>query len=63
MRISIIAWLLSSVILTCGALLAALATDNNEHRWDRRSATFVTGPCDLNQEAIGSPSQPTDELI
>jgi hypothetical protein len=44
MRISVIAWLVSSAILTSGALLAALAENFNERPRDRCTVTFPIDP-------------------
>ena len=48
MRISIMAWLMSSAILTSGALLAALARDFERPR-DRTTMTF---PIALRNESM-----------
>jgi hypothetical protein len=62
MRISIIAWLASSAILTGGAMLAALAQDLSERPRDRCTTTFSIEPRDFNK-GTGLPAQPTDDLI
>jgi hypothetical protein len=48
MRISMIAWLASTAILTSGAMLAALAQNFKEHPRDRSGSSFVFDPRDLN---------------
>jgi hypothetical protein len=44
MRISIFAWMVSSAILTSGALLAALAHNSNERPPDRCTVFSSIGP-------------------
>ena len=44
MRTSIVAWMMSSVILTSGALLAALAQKFNDRPRDRCTVTFSIDP-------------------
>jgi hypothetical protein len=44
MRMSIVAWMASSVVLTSGALLAVFAQNFNDRPRDRRTVTFSIDP-------------------
>jgi hypothetical protein len=63
MRISMIAWLASTAILTSGAMLAALAQGFNQGPRDRCTASFPIEPRELYDKATDPPTRQIDILI